>query len=116
MISRIFQDLLRLELTVTLHFTVLFSVFEFLRCPGFGRIGRLVLRATLNRDDVQVVAVNDPFVDTNYIVRARFSPIKPLKVIQPFLTSFFRCTCSSMTVHMASSKVRSSKERETTLL
>ncbi len=30
---------------------------------GFGRIGRLVLRATVEREDIQVVAVNDPFVD-----------------------------------------------------
>ncbi len=35
---------------------------------GFGRIGRLVLRASLERDDVQVVAVNDPFVDPDYMV------------------------------------------------
>lgn len=29
---------------------------------GFGRIGRLVLRATLeNFNDVEVVAINDPF-------------------------------------------------------
>ncbi|MBS4960841.1 MAG: type I glyceraldehyde-3-phosphate dehydrogenase [Clostridiales bacterium] len=35
---------------------------------GFGRIGRLVLRASLTRDDVQVVAVNDPFVDPEYMV------------------------------------------------
>jgi len=34
---------------------------------GFGRIGRLVFRATLERDDVQVVAVNDPFVDLEYM-------------------------------------------------
>ncbi|KAK9836319.1 hypothetical protein WJX81_005088 [Elliptochloris bilobata] len=33
---------------------------------GFGRIGRLVLRAALLRDDVEVVAVNDPFVDADY--------------------------------------------------
>jgi len=33
---------------------------------GFGRIGRLVLRATLNRDDAQVVAVNDPFITPDY--------------------------------------------------
>ena len=26
---------------------------------GFGRIGRLVFRATLNRDNVEVVAIND---------------------------------------------------------
>ncbi len=35
---------------------------------GFGRIGRLVLRASLTKDDVQVVAVNDPFVDPDYMV------------------------------------------------
>lgn len=35
---------------------------------GFGRIGRLVLRAALDRDDVEVVAVNDPFIDTKYMV------------------------------------------------
>jgi len=35
---------------------------------GFGRIGRLVLRASLERDDVQVVAVNDPFIDLDYMV------------------------------------------------
>ena len=33
---------------------------------GFGRIGRLVLRACANRDDVEVVAVNDPFIDLEY--------------------------------------------------
>ncbi|MGL4791630.1 MAG: type I glyceraldehyde-3-phosphate dehydrogenase [Anaerotignaceae bacterium] len=35
---------------------------------GFGRIGRLVLRASLEKADVQVVAVNDPFVDLEYMV------------------------------------------------
>ena len=29
---------------------------------GFGRIGRLVLRASLSREDIQVVGINDPFV------------------------------------------------------
>lgn len=33
---------------------------------GFGRIGRLVLRVCANRDDVEVVAVNDPFIDLEY--------------------------------------------------
>ncbi len=33
---------------------------------GFGRIGRLILRAANKRDDVQVVAINDPFVDIDY--------------------------------------------------
>jgi len=35
---------------------------------GFGRIGRLVLRAALDNPDVQVVAVNDPFIDLSYMV------------------------------------------------
>lgn len=34
---------------------------------GFGRIGRLALRATVEREDIQVVAVNDPFVDLEYM-------------------------------------------------
>ncbi|XP_050223809.1 glyceraldehyde-3-phosphate dehydrogenase GAPCP1, chloroplastic-like [Mercurialis annua] len=34
---------------------------------GFGRIGRLVLRIATSRDDIDVVAVNDPFIDTKYM-------------------------------------------------
>jgi len=34
---------------------------------GTGRIGRLVLRAILEMSDVEVVAVNDPFIDTKYL-------------------------------------------------
>lgn len=35
---------------------------------GFGRIGRLVLRAAIEKDTVEVVAVNDPFIDIDYMV------------------------------------------------
>jgi glyceraldehyde 3-phosphate dehydrogenase len=35
---------------------------------GFGRIGRLVCRASIARDDVNVVAINDPFIDLDYMV------------------------------------------------
>jgi len=35
---------------------------------GFGRIGRLVARASLNHPEVQVVAINDPFIDLEYMV------------------------------------------------
>lgn len=35
---------------------------------GFGRIGRLVLRAALERNDMEIVAINDPFIDTKYMV------------------------------------------------
>jgi hypothetical protein len=36
---------------------------------GFGRIGRLVLRVATFRDDIDVVAVNDPFIDAEYMVK-----------------------------------------------
>jgi len=35
---------------------------------GFGRIGRLVLRAAVEKNTVEVVAVNDPFIDIDYMV------------------------------------------------
>lgn len=43
---------------------------------GFGRIGRLVARAILQRDDLELVAINDPFISGEYMaymfkVRAR---------------------------------------------
>ena len=46
-------------------------------CPvginGFGRIGRIVLRASLsNHDGMKVVAVNDPFLDLEYMVSPMF--------------------------------------------
>merc|ERR1711970_511963 len=34
---------------------------------GFGRIGRMVIRATQSNPNVQVVAINDPFIPTNYM-------------------------------------------------
>ncbi len=34
---------------------------------GFGRIGRLVFRASLTRSDLEVVAINDPFIDLDYM-------------------------------------------------
>ncbi|CAI5017315.1 CFC_HP_G0015980.mRNA.1.CDS.1 [Saccharomyces cerevisiae] len=33
---------------------------------GFGRIGRLVMRLALQRKDIEVVAVNDPFISNDY--------------------------------------------------
>uniref|UniRef100_A0A5F9D0T8 glyceraldehyde-3-phosphate dehydrogenase (phosphorylating) n=1 Tax=Oryctolagus cuniculus TaxID=9986 RepID=A0A5F9D0T8_RABIT len=35
---------------------------------GFGRIGRLVTRAAFNSGKVDVVAINDPFIDLHYMV------------------------------------------------
>lgn len=33
---------------------------------GFGRIGRLVLRVALSRKNIEVVAINDPFISNDY--------------------------------------------------
>lgn len=35
---------------------------------GFGRIGRLVMRAAMKRKDIQIVGINDPFIDLEYMV------------------------------------------------
>ncbi|MCL2592473.1 MAG: type I glyceraldehyde-3-phosphate dehydrogenase [Defluviitaleaceae bacterium] len=35
---------------------------------GFGRIGRLVFRIALSRSDVKITAINDPFIDLDYMV------------------------------------------------
>ncbi|OBS65068.1 hypothetical protein A6R68_06387 [Neotoma lepida] len=35
---------------------------------GFGRIGRLVTRAAFQSGKVEIVAINDPFIDLNYMV------------------------------------------------
>lgn len=34
---------------------------------GFGRIGRMVFRATHANPEAQVVAINDPFMDLDYM-------------------------------------------------
>ena len=35
---------------------------------GLGRIGRLVLRSALKHNSANVVCVNDPFMDIDYLV------------------------------------------------
>ena len=35
---------------------------------GFGRIGRIVYRNAIEHDDIDVVAVNDPFIEPHYAV------------------------------------------------
>lgn len=35
---------------------------------GFGRIGRLVFRAAAGNPDIQIVGINDPFIDPEYMV------------------------------------------------
>jgi glyceraldehyde 3-phosphate dehydrogenase len=35
---------------------------------GFGRIGRIVFRNAIEHSDVEIVAVNDPFIEPKYAV------------------------------------------------
>ena len=35
---------------------------------GFGRIGRLVFRAAIETGKVEIVGINDPFIDLDYMV------------------------------------------------
>lgn len=35
---------------------------------GFGRIGRLVTRAAFKKNNAQIVAINDPFMDLDYLI------------------------------------------------
>ena len=34
---------------------------------GFGRIGNLTFQAALEKEEVEVVAINDPFIDADYM-------------------------------------------------
>lgn len=52
---------------------------------GFGRIGRLVARVAAAHPEIELVGVNDPFLDAEYMVRASrprrrlTSPALPLR-------------------------------------
>jgi len=56
---------------------------------GFGRIGRLVFRASLSNPKVSVVAINEPFMDVEYMVGLPCS----------FLLLFFASSCISLQVY-----------------
>lgn len=36
---------------------------------GFGRIGRVIFRDVVNHPSVEIVGVNDPFIEPEYAVR-----------------------------------------------
>ena len=40
---------------------------------GFGRIGRIVFRNAVEHDDINIVAVNDPFIEVHYAVSTPLS-------------------------------------------
>lgn len=47
---------------------------------GFGRIGRIVFRNAIEHNDVDVVAVNDPFIEPTYAVSTpAFPPPRPCR-------------------------------------
>ncbi|KAJ3407393.1 Myosin type-2 heavy chain 1, partial [Chytridiales sp. JEL 0842] len=67
------SDILLLDLDLGPDFTKpnvrpVDTIEKFIGINGFGRIGRLVLRAALEHKEVQVVHVNDPFIDLEYMV------------------------------------------------
>lgn len=79
---------------------------------GFGRIGRLVARAALEHPEVQIVAINDPFMDLEYMVCifaffycSLFTKLSRLVESQCGLNiyCFFRSTCSNMIPLMVNS-------------
>lgn len=96
----------------------------------FGRIGRLVTRAAFHSKKVEIVAINDPFIDLDYMVRVFFFFFLNLEnlegilaynvytnlrfsfsfVLLSVLSSCFylhRYTCSSMTLPMEGTRERS---------
>lgn len=55
---------------------------------GFGRIGRIVFRNAIDHPDVEIVAVNDPFIEPRYAV-SLLTPAAPAcgpssRVCSPF--------------------------------
>jgi glyceraldehyde-3-phosphate dehydrogenase/erythrose-4-phosphate dehydrogenase len=55
---------------------------------GFGRIGKLVFRAAIQSNKANVVAINDPFMDLDYLVTSfitkfnifAYSIVKSIKI------------------------------------
>ncbi len=43
------------------------TMFIYFFKPRFGRIGRLVTRAAFQSKKVEIVAINDPFIDLEYM-------------------------------------------------
>lgn len=42
---------------------------------GFGRIGRIVFRNAVEHPEVEIVAVNDPFIEPQYAVSNTVQPL-----------------------------------------
>lgn len=50
------------------QFTIFSKMVYNVGINGFGRIGRLVMRAILEHPEINVVAINDPYLDMDYMV------------------------------------------------
>lgn len=79
--------------------------------PRFGRIGRLVTRAAFTSKKVEIVAINDPFIDLEYMVGNKSctfvgSRFWGLLTLSRAFLQIFRSTCSSMTPPTAATRVR----------
>lgn len=60
---------------------------------GFGRIGRIVFRNAIEHDEIDIVAVNDPFIEPHYAVSSPLSAVMK-KNLPAILTSHSsRPTC-----------------------
>lgn len=68
-----------------------------LRLCRFGRIGRLVLRACFEKGGCAVVAINDPFIDLDYMVH-------------PVLVSSFMCLDLLDQVRLYARKVQGNRQ------
>lgn len=58
---------------------------------GFGRIGRIVFRNAIEHNDVDVVAVNDPFIEPTYAVSSLNSPLLASADASLCVTAVPRC-------------------------
>lgn len=74
---------------VSHHFAKV-NIIHLSSCPSFGRIGRLVLRACLEKG-IKVVAINDPFIDSNYMV-SRIPVVCTIQVFKEFFSKLNICT------------------------
>lgn len=54
---------------------------------GFGRIGRLVLRASMENPLVEVVAINDPFIEGDYLSYSASAGLYPHSGVHHHSTS-----------------------------
>ncbi|EXC31375.1 Glyceraldehyde-3-phosphate dehydrogenase [Morus notabilis] len=69
---------------------------------GFGRIGQLVARVALQRDDVELVAVNDLFITTDYMMNMIKTNFRAVKIDtasrRPICLSMIVCTANGSTM------------------